>query len=188
MGLFDWFQRQPPATAPAPAEQHVVKNVPGLSDPILLFMERPAFAAGLAAVPSWQVVHVRSFAEFSAALRKRKYAMLIALSPPDDCGAAGRAIRDFRERNPDALTVYHGTDYRLAVSGPRALACGADVLMLGGVLDRNLIFCLGTALLVKRRQGIKPTLEFYTRLLELTCAESAFWRLQDTTMPVCEVE
>src|SRR5262249_46449017 len=160
-------------------EQHVVKNVPALSDPILLFMESPAFVTGLAAVPSWQVVHVRSFGEFSAALPGRKYAMLIALSPRDDSGAAGRAIRAFRERNPDALTVYHGTDYRLAVSGPRALGCGADVLMVGGVLDWNLIFCLGSALLLKSRRGIEPSLEFYTRLMEVTCAESPFWRLQD---------
>jgi hypothetical protein len=188
MGLLDCFRRQPPATAPELAQQHVVKNVPALHDPILLFMESPAFVTGLAAVPSWQVVHVRTFGDFSAALPVQKYAMLIALSPFDDSGAAGRAIQAFRERNTDALTVYHGTDYRLAVSGPRALACGADVLMVGGVLDRNLIFCLGTAVLVKRRQGIEPSLEFYTRLLEVSCAESPFWRLQDTTMPVCEVE
>lgn len=100
MGLLDWFRRQPPATAPAPAEQHVVKNIPGLCDPILLFMESPAFVTGLAAVPSWQVVHVRSFGEFSAALPERRYAMLVALSPADDSGAAGRAIRAFRELNP----------------------------------------------------------------------------------------
>src|SRR5262245_24277173 len=67
MGLLDWFRRLPQAAAPEPAEQHVVKNVPALSDPILLFMESPAFVTGLAAVPSWQVVHVRSFGEFSAA-------------------------------------------------------------------------------------------------------------------------
>ena len=186
MGVFDWFRRQPPATEPA--ELHVVKNVPALSDPILLFMESRAFVTGLTAVPSWQVVQVRSFGEFSDALPERKYAMLIALSPADDSGAAGRAIRTFRAANPDALTVYHGTDYRLAVSGPRALACGADVLMVGGVLDRNLTLCLGTALLLKSRQRIEPSLDFYARLLSITCAESSFWRLQETTMPVCDVE
>jgi hypothetical protein len=147
-----------------------------------------AFVTGLGAVPSWRVVHVRSFAQFSDALPDRKYAMLIALSPPDDSGAAGRAIRAFRATNTDALTVYHGTDYRLAVSGPRALACGADILMVGGVLDRNLVACLGTAFLLKSRKLIEPSLDFYARLLEITCAESAFWRLQDMTVPVCDVE
>ena len=188
MGLFDWFRRTSQTVATEPAEEHVVKNVPALSEPILLLMESPAFVTGLTVVSSWQVVHTKSFAEFSEVLPQRKYAMLVALSPLDDSGAAGRAIRAFRELNPDALTVYHGTDYRLAVSGPRALACGADVLMVGGVLAGNLIYCLGTALLFKSRQGIEPSLEFYTRLLELTCAESPFWRLQDTTLPVCEVE
>jgi hypothetical protein len=188
MGLFDWFRRTPQRVAAEPAEEHVVKNVPALSEPILLLMESPALVAGPTVVPSWQVVHTRSFAEFSAALPQRQYAMLVALSPPADSGAAGRAIQAFRELNPGALTVYHGSDYRLAVSGPRALACGADVLMVGGVLDRNLIHCLGTALLLKSRHGIEPSLEFYTRLLEITCAESPFWRMQDTTMSVCEVE
>jgi hypothetical protein len=188
MGLLDWFRSRPQAADPEQVEPHVVKNVPAMTEPVLVFMESPAFVTGLSVVPSWRIVHARSFGEFSGVLSEQKYAMLVALSPFDESGAAGRAIRAFREANPDALTVYHGTDYRLAVSGPRALACGADVLMVGGVLDRNLILCLGTALLLKSRQGIEPSLEFYTRLLETTCAESPFWRLQDTTMPVCEVE
>jgi hypothetical protein len=188
MAIFDWFRRKPQAAVPNSAEQHVVKNVPALSEPILLLMESPAFVTGLASVPSWQVVHVRNFEEFSAALPARKYSVLIALSPSGDSGAAGRAIRAIRAANPDALTVYHGTDYRLAVSGPRALACQADVLLVGGVLDRNLIFCLGTALLLKRRQRIEPSLESYSRLLELTCPESPFWRLQDANLPVCDFE
>ena len=188
MGLFDWLRRRPPAGAPTAEEQQVVTNVPALSDPILLFMENPAFVTLLEEVPSWHVVHTRSFGEFGEALPQRKYAMLIALSPHDDSGAAGRAIRAFRELNPEALTVYHGHDPRLAVSGPRALASGADVLMLGGVLVRDLIHCLGTALILKRWYAIEPSLESYTRLLEITCAESAFWRLQNIDEPSFEIE
>jgi hypothetical protein len=188
MGLFDFLRRRPPASAPKTEEQHVVENIPALSDPILLFMENPAFVALLEEVPSWQVAHTRSFGEFSAALPERKYAMLIALSPLDDSGAAGRAIRAFRELNPEAPTVYHGHDPRLAVSGPRALACGADVLILGGVLVHELILCLGTALILKRRYAIEPSLESYTRLLENTCAASAFWRLQTIDEPIFEIE
>jgi hypothetical protein len=114
--------------------------------------------------------------------------MLIALSPPNDSGAAGRAIQAFREKNSAGLTVYHGWDYRLSVSGPRALACQADVLLVGGILDWNLIYCLGTAILFKARQGIEPSLEFYTKLLKLTCAESPFWRMQETDLPISEIE
>src|SRR6516164_4939198 len=136
MGLGEWLCRRRAASAADPEEQRAVMKVPALSDPILLFMENPAFVALLEEVPSWQVVHTRSYGEFSAALPERKYAMLIALSPLDDSGAAGRAVRAFRQLNPDAVTVYHGHDPRLAVSGPRALACGADVLILGGVLVR----------------------------------------------------
>src|SRR5262245_38026840 len=188
MGLFDWLRRRPLASAPAAEEQQVVTNVPVLLDPILLFMENPAFVALLEDVPSWQVVHTRTFGEFSAALPQRKYAILIALSPLDDSGAAGRAIRAFRQLNPEALTVYHGHDPRLTVSGPRALACGADVLMLGGVLVHELIFCLGTAVILKRRYTIEPSLESYTRLLENTCKASPFWRLQNIDEPIFEIE
>ena len=188
MGLLDWLRRRTPASAAEPEGQRGVMKVPALSDPILLFMENPAFVALLEEVPSWHVVHTRSFGEFSAALPERKFAMLIALSPLDDSGAAGRAIRAFRQMNPEALTVYHGHDPRLAVSGPRALACGADVLMLGGVLVRDLIFCLGTALILKRQYAIEPSLESYTRLLENTCAASPFWRLQNIDEPIFEIE
>jgi hypothetical protein len=188
MGLLDWFRRRTPASAAEPEEQRAVMRVPALSDPILLFMENPAFVALLEEVPTWRVVHSRSFGEFRAALPERKYAMLIALSPVDDSGAAGRAIRAFRQLNPGAVTVYHGHDPRIAVSGPRALACGADVLMLGGVRVRDLIFCLGTAVVMKGQYVIEPSLESYTRLLEITCAESAFWRLQGLDEPAFEVE
>jgi hypothetical protein len=188
MGLLDWFRRRTPASAPEAAGQGAVLNVPALSDPILLFMENPAFVTLLEEVPTWQVVHTRNFGEFSAALPERKYAMLIALSPLDDSGAAGRAIRAFRQLNPGAVTVYHGHDPRIAVSGPRALACGADVLMLGGVRVRDLICCLGTALVMKGQYVIEPSLVSYTKLLEVTCAESAFWRLQNIDEPNFEIE
>ena len=188
MGLLDWLRRRTPASAPEPEEHQVITEVPALSDPILLFMESSAFVSILEEVPSWQVVHARSFGEFSAAVPQRKYAMLIALSPLDDSGAAGRAIRAFGQLNPGALTVYHGHDPRLAVSGPRALACGADVLMLGGVSVRDLIHCLGTALILKGQYAIEPSLVSYTRLLEITCAESPFWRLQEVDAPVFEIE
>ena len=83
MGLLDWLRRRTPASVPEPEEQQVVTHVPALSDPVLLFMENPAFVSLLEEVPSWQVVHARSFGEFSPALPQRKYAMLIALSPLD---------------------------------------------------------------------------------------------------------
>jgi hypothetical protein len=188
MGLLDWLRPRTPASAPEPEVQQAVTNVPVLSDPILLFMENSAFVGLLEEVPSWRVVHTRSFAEFSAALPERKYAMLIALSPLDDPGAAGRAIRAFQQLNPNAPTVYHGHDHRIAVSGPRALACGADVLVLGGLRVRELIFCLGTAVILKGQYVIEPSLESYTRLLEITCAESAFWRLQGMDGPAFEIE
>src|SRR5262249_3152767 len=111
MGQSDCYQHRNQAHATEPADQHVVRNVPALSEPILLFMESPAFVPGLAAVPSWQVVHARSFEEFSAALPERKYAMLIALSPSADSGAAGRSIQTFRSLNPAHMTEDHVTDY-----------------------------------------------------------------------------
>ena len=83
MGLLDWLRRRTPASASEPEEQQVVTHVPALSDPILLLMENPAFVAILEEVPSWQVVHARSFGEFSAAVPQRKYAML----PTHRCSA-----------------------------------------------------------------------------------------------------
>ena len=36
---------------------------------------------------------------------------------------------------------------------------------------------------LKGQYVIEPSLESYTRLLEITCAESAFWRLQGMDGP-----
>ncbi|MCU0722846.1 MAG: hypothetical protein MUC63_04415 [Planctomycetes bacterium] len=166
----------------------VVKNVPALPDPILVFMELPAVAVLLSGVPSWKTVHVRSAAEFEEALPRCRYSMLIAGSPASESGAAGKAILAFRKLNPEALAVCYGMDYRLSVSGPHALACKADVLLLGGMIDGDVVYCLGTAVLVKRRNGIDPSLDFYRKLLELTAAESPFWGMQEFTGPPAEIE
>jgi hypothetical protein len=87
MGLFNWFRRraQPPATTPG--DQFIVKNVPALTEPILLFTEIPAFVTAFAGVPSWQVVHVKSFEEFKAAI--------------DDC--LGKMATDHKQ---DAATLF----------------------------------------------------------------------------------
>jgi len=145
-----------------------IKNVPALTDPILLFMESPAFVGLLEEVPSWKVVHVRSLAEFFDRLKERKYAALIAMSPEKESDSAGRAIEAFRSENPKALTVYHGWDYRLSITGRRALKCRADAIMVGGVAVSDLIFFLGTALILKSRVEVEPSQESYERLLRLT--------------------
>ena len=179
----------PRAQAAEPeANPTTVRGIPDLQEPILLFMESAAFVGVLSSVPSWTPIHVQSFREFCELLPKSPYSMLIALSPTDDSGSAAKAIQAFREKNPEGLTVYHGTDYRILVSGPRALACKADALMLGGVLDWNLVFFLGTATLLKRRNRIEPSLELYTKLLETTCKESPFWTMQDLSAPPCDVD
>jgi hypothetical protein len=56
------------------------------------------------------------------------------------------------------------------------------------VLVHELIHCLGTAVILKGQYVIEPSLESYTRLLEITCAENAFWRLQNIDEPIFEIE
>lgn len=165
-----------------------IKNVPVLHEPILLFMEPSGFVGLLEVVPSWKVVHVRSSAEFFDKLKERKYAALIAMPPEKGSEAAGEAIEAFRAKNPTALTVYYGLDYRLKVTGSLALRCGADAIMVGGVESSSMIYFLGTALLLKSRVGIEPSQEFYENLLTLTCANSPFWSLQDINVPDTETE
>lgn len=185
--MLNWVRkllgRKRPRARRAESKPMVVRNVPELSDPILLFMESPAFTQAFADIPSWNTVHVKTTEEFTTALEARSYAMLIALSPEGQPGAAGAAITRFRASNPSALTVYHGHDYRLAKSATHALECDADVLLVGGILQANLVYCLGTAYLLKQRSGPEPSYELYENLLELTCSESPFWQMQDMELP-----
>lgn len=173
------YRRRRERTTTAPNGMVKIKNVPALTEPILLFMESPAFVGLLEEVPSWKVVHVRSLAEFFDSLKERKYAALIAMSPEKESGDAGRAIEAFRSQNPNALTVYHGWDYRLSITGSKALKCRADAIMVGGVAVSDMIFFLGTALILKSRVEVEPSQESYERLLRLTCASSPFWDLQN---------
>lgn len=176
----------------------VVRNVPALEHPILLFLgnsaprqsaaDRPSLVRMLEDVPSWKVIEACSLADFRAKLTERPYAILIALSPPDASGTAGVAIAEFRAANPRGVTVYHGWDYRLAISGPRALACQADALMVGGTLAEELICLLGTMVLVKRRYAYSPSIRGYETILRQACPRSGFWQMQDTILPECTIE
>lgn len=186
--IFSYRRWRGRAETTSPNGMVAIKNVPALVDPILLFMGSPAFVQLLEQVPSWKVVHVSTRAEFFDKLKERKYAVLIAMSPAKESGAAGQAIEAFRVDNPNALTVYHGWDYRLAVTGPRALKCRADAVMVGGVTGSDMIFFLGTALIFKSRVDIEPSQELYEKLLKLTCGRSPFWTLQNNSMPISEIE
>jgi hypothetical protein len=188
LAIFSYRRWRGHAETTPPKGMVAIKNVPALVDPILLFMESPAFVQLLEQVPSWKVVHVSTLAEFFDKLKERKYAVLIAMSPEKESAAARRAIEAFRSEYPDALTVYHGWDYRLSVTGPRALKCRADAVMVGGVTGSDMIFFLGTALIYKSRVDIQPSQELYERLLKLTCASSPFWELQNNPMPSSEIE
>jgi hypothetical protein len=156
-----------------------ITGIPHLESPILVHMESEALLEPLNAVESWTAVHAGTKEEFERRLFEGPYSMLIAMAPGDDAGATGRAVRRFKEKFPDALTVFHGRDYRISASGPEAAEAGADVLVVGGVTEANLIYLLGTAVHFKKHSGIEPSVEFYATLLALTCAESPFWKMQD---------
>lgn len=187
LALFFYRRRRQRITT-TPNGMVKIKNVPALTEPILLFMESPAFVGLLEEVPSWKVVHVRSLAEFSEQLKQCKYAALIAMPPEKESDAAGRAIEAFRSQNPNALTVYHGWDYRLSITGQKALKCRADAIMVGGMAVSDLIFFLGTALILKSRVEVEPSQEIYEKLLRLTCASSPFWNLQNIPLPTSDIE
>ncbi len=145
--------------------------------PLLVFMDTPGLANLLLELSSLSCVYVTTLAEATDALTRHQLCGLVALSPPDESGTAAQAIRAFRKRFPAGLTVYHGWDYRLEVSGPRALACAADALIVGGADVNGMLRFLFTLLQRKADGSLPaPSVEGYEALLRECLPTSPFWK------------
>jgi hypothetical protein len=143
----------------------------------LVFMEPPLYADVLNARTPGSAKHVRTLEEARKAMRETQYDALLALSPRQASGAATTAIKEFRAANPAGVSVYHGWDYRLEVSAPKAEACGADVLLLGGLLGEEALFLLTFGIMAKA-EGVIPERRdrgWYERILKEACPKSPVW-------------
>jgi len=144
---------------------------------VLVLMRQPVYAEMIVNCTPFDCCHARNRREALAALDAHDLHALLALSPDDEPGSAGAVIREFRARFPGGLTIYHGCDYRLEVSGARALECGADVLVAGGMLVSDFLRLLLTTMVMKTEGSLPPpSQEWYDRLLRELCRNSAFWK------------
>ncbi|MFT5131357.1 MAG: hypothetical protein ACI8W8_004993 [Rhodothermales bacterium] len=164
-----------------------VRNVPKLEKPILLFMESTGLVETIERVPSWQTVHVKNREDCARLIEGNDFSVFIALSPIEGSGQAGQMISLFQSRNPHALTVYHGWHYNLDITFQRALKAGADLAIVGGVTEANLIYFLGTGILLKSTANLQQSAKLYRAVLEKTCADSGFWSTQGIACPARDV-
>jgi hypothetical protein len=163
-----------PASVPLP---------PGVdAKPLLVFMDMPVYAVLISAHSSLSTHWAKTTQQALEAAATVPLCGVVALSPQDAKGSAGRVIQAVRARNPGALTVYHGWDYRPEVSGRAALACGADLLVVGGLEANELLGLIFTGLKLKGRGELpaKPSLENYEGVLEQLCPKSPFRQMADT--------
>ncbi len=196
MGLLDWIRgraatptkSQPPKPQPHPAP------APGKQDVrFLVLMEQVAFAELINQATPFTADHAGTLAEALASLNRTDYQAVLALSPMSERGSAAQLIAAFRERNPKALCIYHGWDYRIELSGVPALRCGADFLVVGGVMGEELVGFFPVAVEL-HRQGLvpPPSQEWYERILRECFPHSPFWNLAEQFrtrgMPASEYE
>lgn len=148
----------------------------GEAQPLLVFMEIPAFAVLVSELSSLPTFWARTSAEALAAVVSRPFAAVLSLSPTKEPGTARTVIEAVRSRNPDALTIYHGRDYRLEVSGEEALRCKADLVMLGGVDTNDFMAFVMTGLQLRASGELPtpPTLAWYEEALRQLCPKSHF--------------
>lgn len=190
MGLFDWFRRRPPTTA---TERAAPPSPEGPTYRFLVLMEQRVFADLINRATPFAADHARTLAEALAALGRTGYDAVLALSPICASGSAARLIAAFRERKPGGLCIYHGWDYRTELSAVPAERCGADFLLVGGVLGEELAAFLPAAV-ERHRRGLvpRPSWEWYERALREGFPRSPFWGLAEQLrargMPPSEFE
>ncbi len=187
--MFDWLRRRSanPAAAAVPAQP------PTKDYRFLVLMEKPVFVELINQATPFAADHAHTLAEALTTLERSRYAAVLALSPMSEPGSAGRLIQAFRERNPGGLSIYHGWDYRIELSGLPAERCGADFLLVGGVLGEELVAFFPAVVELHQRGMVPPvSLEWYERALRMCFPRSPFWevaeRFRAGRMPPSEYE
>src|SRR5581483_5129622 len=100
-----------PASVPLP---------PGVdAKPLLVFMEQPLYAVVIALQSSLSTHWAQTRQQALDAAATIPLSGVVALSPSGDKGSAKRVIEAVRAKNPAALTIYHGWDYRPEVVAPQ---------------------------------------------------------------------
>ena len=144
-------------------------------------MDDPGFVNLLTLASSLSVYYAESLEDVNEALEKHSYSGLLAMSPMSASGTAAQAIAAFREAHPGALTIYHGWDHRIEISGPKALEYEADALLVGGVNTNDFVQFILMLLDRKSTAALpRPSLENYEKLLKDLCPNSAFWDIAET--------
>ncbi len=195
--MFEWLRR---VVGPAPGTANEGKQVlqdlparvssakPGLmpakrplppgvdARPLLVYMEQAAYAVLISEASSLSTYWAPTASTAISAIGDQPFVGVVALSPISESGQACAVIEAVRAANPDALTVYHGWDYRIEISGAVALKCKADVLVLGGIETNELFALLMNALRLKAAGKLPtPSLAWYEEALRQLCPKSAFW-------------
>jgi hypothetical protein len=179
MGLGGWLRWALGGTTPVPTNPRLAAAPEEAK--WLVYMEQPVYADALNARRPGSATHTATREAALAAVGAGGYDAVLALSPMAAAGTAAAAIREFRAASPGGLTVYHGWDYRVEVSGPQGLACGADLLLLGGLLDHEVMVLLTAGVLLKA-QGhwpSAPDLRRYEGMLREACPSSPVWQVAE---------
>jgi hypothetical protein len=178
MGLFDWFRGRSALSTMSLTPAPIAPEKQGFR--FLVLMEQVAFAELINQATPFVADHARTLSEGLAALDRNEYHGVLALSPMSDSGSAVRLIAAFRERRPKGLCIYHGWDYRVELSGVPAERCGADFLVVGGVMAEELVGFFPVAVELHRQGTVpRPSLEWYTQSLREYFPRSPFWNLAE---------
>lgn len=140
-----------------------------------------ASAALFSAHTSVACVAADEWDDLVALLADRPFIGILAHSPAERPGEAGRAIRLFRESYGDTETaLYSAWDYNVRRAALRAIEYGADGIIMPGIDVNELLQCV-IAYLHRVAKGL-PRLaspEEHEALLRPLTPKSPFWRLQD---------
>ena len=105
---------------------------------------------------------------------------ILAMSPSDSPGEAGKAIALFHEKYPEGMALYGPWSYNVERSARRAIEYGAQGIIMPGIGVREMLSYIIE--IGRRADSGTPgltTVEEHEQLLRQFTPNSPFWKLQD---------
>lgn len=170
----------PPRAGRFHASEHNSKHG-APSAPILYFGQgNDLMAEAIAAGSTFNGLAVDTLEQLDTALAAKSCIGFVAMSREDDPGGAGRAIALFHRYHGDQEPIHYiPWANNVERAAARALEYGADAILMGGMLQNELVdTVIDTLRRVKTKKPRPATVDDYIANLKRTAPKSPFWEIQ----------
>jgi hypothetical protein len=145
---------------------------------VLVYIQQKPVAELFGNFPGFSVTHAPTYAEAKKAMGSSSFDVVFACNPITESGLAIQLLNEVKAVDPKIVRIYHGWDYRLEISAPNAIACDADLLVVGGMQVKEYYDVISKIINDKmgNKVPIEKTTDYYVGILKAVIPNSEIWK------------